>query len=112
MKKENEAGQDDDYNNDDDDNDDNANGDEEIGEDYKMGGDTKTQRTAPSSAKSKHIIVRVTKKTHTLGTDDFIFTDSKGKKRTTKRKDWKKVLFNQQPAFMYSRYICFENHFD
>jgi hypothetical protein len=61
MKKENEAGQDNNYNNNDNNNDDNnnnnANGNKEISKDYKIGGDTKTQRTAPSSTKSKHIIV-------------------------------------------------------
>jgi hypothetical protein len=59
MKEEIEVGQGDDYNNndDDDDNNDDANSDEEISEDYKIGGDTKTQHTTPSTAKSKHIIV-------------------------------------------------------
>jgi hypothetical protein len=63
--------------------------DEETGGDYQMGGDAETQLTL-SSAESKFHVVRVSKKTHTLKSDEYIFKNAKGKRRSTERKDWQK----------------------
>ncbi len=83
-------------------------GDDEEGEDFRAGGDTKTQQTASSSAASKYHVVHVTKKTHILGSDEFVFKDTKGKKRYTKRKDWQEIAYQGQPAWKYRHYISFD----
>jgi hypothetical protein len=61
--------------------------DDNDGEDYQMDGGTEIQHIALSSAGSKHTVVRVTKKPHTFRSNEFIFKDSKGWPRSTKRED-------------------------
>jgi hypothetical protein len=86
-------------------------GGEEIGQDYHMSGGTETQRNAPSSTGPKYTVISVTKVPHTFGSDEFVFKDSKGRSRSTKREDWKRVIYNGALAWKYSHYICLENHF-
>jgi hypothetical protein len=93
----------------DDDEDDEDEENEETVEDYQMAGDAAPQQTASSSAGSKYHVVRLTKKTHRLGSDEFVFTDSKGKTRCTKQKDWQKITFQGQSAWKYHHYISYDS---
>ncbi len=81
--------------------------DKETGGDYQIGEDAETQPTS-SSAESKYHIVRVSKKTHTFKSPEYIFKNAKRKTRSTKREDWQKITYKGEPAWMYSHYITYD----
>lgn len=59
-----------------------------------------------------YLTVKVRVKRHTFSPDEFIFKDKRGKSRSTQREDWGKIMYNEEPAWKYRKYICFEDIFD
>ncbi|KAI0902716.1 hypothetical protein F4823DRAFT_638688 [Ustulina deusta] len=57
-------------------------------------------RTTDTEAKD-YIHVRVTKRAHTFGPDEFHFTDSRGKTRITKKADWTMQTSNGSTIWVY-----------
>jgi hypothetical protein len=82
--------------------------DEETRGGYQIGGDAETQETASSSKESKYHVVRVSKKAHTLKSDEYIFKNAKGKTRSTQRKDWQEAIYNKERVWKYSHYITYD----
>ena len=81
--------------------------DEDDNEDDPMEGEVGAQ----ASAGSDNHIVRVTRKAHRFGNDEFTFKDKKGRLRSTTRDDWRRITYNGRFAWKHHHYICLEDIF-
>ncbi|KAF4632627.1 hypothetical protein G7Y89_g5498 [Cudoniella acicularis] len=81
-------------------------GDEDEVEDNQMEGSVKAQEAV------EYFVVKVSRKTHTFKSDEFIFKDKKGKVRSTTQDEWKKITYNGRSAWRHHKYVCTEQLFD
>jgi hypothetical protein len=84
---------------------------DDYDEDDQTVGYIETQQVSSSSAGSHYHVVKVTKKAHRFGNDEFNFKDKRGKLRSTARNDWRKTTHNGRSAWRHRNYICTENIF-
>jgi hypothetical protein len=85
--------------------------DDEDDNDDQMEGEVGAQQAATSSAGSDYHIIRVTRKAHRFGKDEFTFKDKKGRLRSTTRDDWRRITYNGQFAWRHHNYTCLEDIF-
>lgn len=84
---------------------------EEHDEDDQMEELEDNQQATASTAVTDYYIVKVTRKTHRMSKDEFIFKDRNGRSRTTKQEDWRRTTYNGRTAWKHHKYVCFDDIF-
>ena len=84
---------------------------EEHDEDDQMEELEDNQQATASTAVTDYYIVKVTRKTHRMSKDEFIFKDKNGRSRTTKQEDWRRTTYNGRTAWKHHKYVCFDDIF-